>query len=135
MPIAVVLFASLLYIILVLVGAMIMKAGWNMIRPRPEYIQIRVKPKDIVVEPLGPTTPMGPIIITQPPSPKQTPVQIAQPSTVGSIACPKCLKQVSPELIICPFCGDDLKKLAVCTKCGKDISGDFVNCPYCGTKR
>ncbi len=35
-----------------LVGASITKAGWNLIKPKPEMIRVRVKPKDLEVEPV-----------------------------------------------------------------------------------
>lgn len=37
-----------------LVGASITKAGWNLIKPKPEMIRVRVKPKDLEVEPVYP---------------------------------------------------------------------------------
>ena len=39
-------------VIMWLVGASIMKAGWNLIRPRPETIRIRLKPKHLEAEPV-----------------------------------------------------------------------------------
>lgn len=65
-----------------LVGASITKAGWNMIRPRPETIRVRIKPKDLEVEPVYPTTyatqpqshPQP-----QPPPPNQPPAQEEAP--------------------------------------------------------
>ena len=46
-----------------LVGASITKAGWNLIRPRPETIRIRIKPKHLEAEPVSP-----PPAIPPPPS-------------------------------------------------------------------
>ena len=46
----VVTFSMLL--IMVLVGSAITKAGWNLARPRPETIRVRVKPKHLEVEPI-----------------------------------------------------------------------------------
>lgn len=37
-----------------LVGASLTKAGWNLIRPRPETIRIRIKPKHLEAEPVYP---------------------------------------------------------------------------------
>jgi len=48
--------AFLMLFVIWLVGASIVKAGWNLIRPRPETIRVRIKPKDIQVEPVYPTT-------------------------------------------------------------------------------
>jgi len=40
------------YLILYLVGASILKAGWNLITPKAETISVRVKPKSLQVEPV-----------------------------------------------------------------------------------
>lgn len=37
-----------------LAGASITKAGWNLIKPKPEMVRVRVKPKDLEVEPVYP---------------------------------------------------------------------------------
>lgn len=69
-----------------LVGASILKAGWNLIRPRPETIKVRIKPKDLQAEPVPPTTyavqPQAPppyvptqMLPQQPPPPMQPPSQ------------------------------------------------------------
>ncbi|HYA58348.1 MAG TPA: hypothetical protein VEH57_07840 [Thermoplasmata archaeon] len=42
-----------------LVGASILKAGWNLITPKAETIQVRVKPKSLQVEPAGYSVPPG----------------------------------------------------------------------------
>lgn len=57
----------LMLIIMWLVGATITKAGWNLIRPRPETIRIRVKPKHLEAEPVYPPQGMPPA--SEPPSP------------------------------------------------------------------
>jgi len=73
-------------VIVWLVGASILKAGWNLIRPRPETIKVRIKPKDLQVEPVYPTTyaqqPQAPppyfpsqMPPQQPPPPMQPPSQ------------------------------------------------------------
>lgn len=53
-----------------LVGASITKAGWNLVRPRPETIRVRIKPKDLEVEPVYPTTYAAP-----PQAPQYSPQQ------------------------------------------------------------
>lgn len=53
MPIAIALLAALLYVVMFLVGGSVTKAGWNLIRPRPQTVKVRVKPKDIEVEPVA----------------------------------------------------------------------------------
>ncbi len=65
-----------------LVGASITKAGWNLIRPRPETIRVRIKPKDLEVEPVHPTTyatPPASPPSAQPPPPTQQPIQENMP--------------------------------------------------------
>ncbi len=49
-----------------LVGASILRAGWNLITPKAETISVRVKPRSLQVEPAGasalppPSSPSGP---------------------------------------------------------------------------
>ncbi len=57
-PIAIAILVGILHVVLFLVGGSITKAGWNLIRPRPETVQVRVKPRDLQVEPVG-AAPMG----------------------------------------------------------------------------
>lgn len=40
-----------------LIGGSILKAGWNLITPKAETIQVRVKPRSLQVEPVEPPTP------------------------------------------------------------------------------
>ncbi len=42
-----------------LVGASILKAGWNLVTPKAETIQVRVKPRSLQVEPVSPEVPMS----------------------------------------------------------------------------
>jgi len=58
-------------IIMWLVGASITKAGWNLIRPRPETIRIRVKPKHLEAEPVYPAQVVA--LASEPPSPPPPP--------------------------------------------------------------
>jgi len=37
-----------------LVGASILKAGWNLVTPKAETLQVRVKPRSLQVEPVAP---------------------------------------------------------------------------------
>lgn len=50
-----------------LIGASILKAGWNLITPKAETISVRVKPRSIQVEPAGASAP--PTSSAGPPSP------------------------------------------------------------------
>lgn len=47
LPVGVGLLTVGLYLAMAVVGGMITKAGWNLIRPRPETIRIRLKPKHL----------------------------------------------------------------------------------------
>jgi PKD domain len=46
-PVGVGLLTVGLYLAMAVIGGMITKAGWNLIRPRPETIRIRLKPKHL----------------------------------------------------------------------------------------
>ena len=52
--VAAVVVTFFMLLIMVLVGSAITKAGWNLARPRPETIRVRVKPKHLEVEPIQP---------------------------------------------------------------------------------
>ncbi len=45
LPIAVGTLTVGLYLAMAVVGGMVLKAGWNLVRPRPETVRIRLKPK------------------------------------------------------------------------------------------
>lgn len=47
LPFGLVILTIGLYIVVYLVGASLVKAGWNLIRPRPETIRIRLKPRQL----------------------------------------------------------------------------------------
>jgi hypothetical protein len=47
-----------------LVGASILRAGWNLITPKAETISVRVKPRSLQVEPVGSPTPSPPPVPT-----------------------------------------------------------------------
>ena len=59
LPIAVVMLTLGGYGIMALVGGVLMKSGWNLIKPRPETIRVRLKPKDLTqaLEPEPPASP------------------------------------------------------------------------------
>jgi hypothetical protein len=58
-----------------LVGASVLKGGWNLITPKAETISVRVKPKSLQVEPSGPSAPLA----SAPPPPSAPPVPPAPP--------------------------------------------------------
>ena len=47
LPVGVGLLTVGLYLTMAVIGGLITKAGWNLIRPRPETIRIRLKPKNL----------------------------------------------------------------------------------------
>lgn len=60
LPLAITLLVFGIYLVMFLVGAAITKAGWNLIKPKPETVKVRIKPKDIEVEPVPPEMPAPP---------------------------------------------------------------------------
>ena len=46
-PVAVTFLTFGMYVVLTMVGGAITRAGWNMIKPKPETIRVRLKPKDL----------------------------------------------------------------------------------------
>ena len=58
LPIAIVMLTLGAYAIMAIVGGVLMKSGWNLIRPRPETIRVRLKPKDLTSA-AEPEPPMG----------------------------------------------------------------------------
>ena len=48
-----------MYMVMAVVGAVFVKAGWSMIKPRPETIRIRLKPEELMkaIEPYVPAPP------------------------------------------------------------------------------
>jgi PKD repeat protein len=83
-PFAIAMVFSIAYIILFLIGASILKAGWNLITPKAETISVRVKPKHLQVEPVErPANPPAQQQYTQQYAPQQyqqpAPPQVDQP--------------------------------------------------------
>jgi hypothetical protein len=50
-----------------LAGAAILKAGWNLVTPKAETLQVRVKPRSLQVEPVAP--PPSTFVLPPPPAP------------------------------------------------------------------
>jgi hypothetical protein len=46
-PVAVTFLTFGMYVVLSMVGGAVTRAGWNMIKPKPETIRVRLKPKDL----------------------------------------------------------------------------------------
>jgi hypothetical protein len=61
-----------------LVGASILRGGWNLITPKSETIQVRVKPKSLQVEPAGFSVPPAASTAS---SPSLPPTSSSQPPT------------------------------------------------------
>jgi len=70
------------------VGASILKAGWNLVTPKAETIQVRVKPRSLQVEPVDvPPTPAA--VPTSPPESPATPPWQESQSTPPSSELPR----------------------------------------------
>lgn len=63
------------------VGASILKAGWNLVTPKAETIQVRVKPRSLQVEPVDAATPPSASPPVTPASPEPTRAQVSTPAT------------------------------------------------------
>jgi PKD domain len=46
-PVAIVLLTGAMYIVLAIVGGTVTKAGWNLIKPKPETVRVRMKPRQL----------------------------------------------------------------------------------------
>lgn len=85
LPIAVALLVFGLYVVAFLVGGSLVKAGWNLIRPRPETIRIRLKPQQFEqfataeVVPPAPPAPLTPAAPAAPAAEVAPPVVPAPP--------------------------------------------------------
>jgi PKD repeat protein len=53
LPIAVAILVGALFLVMFLVGAAITKAGWNILKPKPERLKIKLKPKEIEIKQVG----------------------------------------------------------------------------------
>jgi len=71
-----------------LVGASILKAGWNLVTPKAETIQVRVKPKSLQVEPVG---------YSIPPAAESSSVPGAPPSAPGAPPASSSPGPISPS--------------------------------------
>ena len=47
LPVAIVLLTIGMFFAMAIAGGMITKAGWNLVKPKPETIRVRLKPKDL----------------------------------------------------------------------------------------
>ena len=46
-PVAITFLTFGMYVVMTLVGGAITRAGWNMVKPKPETIRVRLKPRDL----------------------------------------------------------------------------------------
>jgi PKD domain len=46
-PLAIVVLTGAMYLVLAIAGGMVTKAGWNLIKPKPETVRVRMKPKQL----------------------------------------------------------------------------------------
>lgn len=79
LPLALAILVVGLFFVMVVVGGYMMKAGWNLIKPKPETVKVRIKPKDLEVEPIhaAPVQQDPGYRLAQPPA--QAPPQEVQP--------------------------------------------------------
>lgn len=70
MPFGIAIIIFGMYLVMFLVGAAILKAGWNLIKPKPESITVRVKPKHLQLE----NVEEGRRMLQSPPTPSPPPV-------------------------------------------------------------
>jgi hypothetical protein len=52
-PIAAAMLIGVLFLVMFLVGAAITKAGWNILKPKPEKLKIKLKPKEMEIKQVG----------------------------------------------------------------------------------
>lgn len=52
LPVGIAVLTIGMYLVMAVVGSAVTKAGWNLIKPRPETIRFRVKPKNLEMEPV-----------------------------------------------------------------------------------
>jgi RNA polymerase subunit RPABC4/transcription elongation factor Spt4 len=55
---------------------------------------------------------------------------VNQPVQNGEF-CPFCKRAVKQEMILCPWCGKEIKR--ICNTCKRYINASWKICPYCGT--
>ncbi len=79
-----------LYMVMFLVGAAILKAGWNMMKPKPEKLNIKLKPKEITIKQVG-----GRVATTQEPAPPPQEV-VPPPQEVAPPPPPEDVHQIEP---------------------------------------
>ncbi len=60
LPVGIVLLTIGMFFAMALVGGMITKAGWNLVKPRPETIRVRLKPRDLTQAIESDMVPMAP---------------------------------------------------------------------------
>ena len=71
-PIAAALLIGALFLVMFLVGAAITKAGWNILKPKPEKLKIKLKPREMEIKQVG-------TYAAPPPEPVQQPMQEPPP--------------------------------------------------------
>jgi PKD repeat protein len=121
MPIAIVFLTFFMYIIVFLVGAAITKAGWNLVKPKPRYVKIKIKPKDFEAEPAEGYQPQpaygGAAAYPQQPASQPYPPQS------GAASTPPAQQESEPPP---PGVGP------MCPNCGADVKTGWMTCPTCG---
>lgn len=73
LPVGVGLLTTGMFLVMALVGGMITKAGWNLIKPKPETIRVRLKPKDLTQAIEDDMVPMARVPVPAPSTPSAPP--------------------------------------------------------------
>ena len=73
LPIATAILVGVLFIVMFAVGAAITKAGWNILKPKPEKLKIKLKPKEMEIKQVGTfaSAPPEPVQYTEQMPPEQ----------------------------------------------------------------
>ena len=58
---------------------------------------------------------------------------ITRPSTMKTVHCPQCEKELNGTKIFCPYCGFDVSS-TFCSQCQYPVKSDWSFCPSCRTE-
>ncbi|UCD93054.1 MAG: PKD domain-containing protein [Methanobacteriota archaeon] len=73
-----------LFMVMVFVGSTILKAGWTMMKPRPDKLKVKLKPKEMTIKQVGgpataPPETLQPTPAPAPPAPEPAPPPVEPP--------------------------------------------------------
>jgi PKD repeat protein len=98
-PIAAALLVGMLFMVMFLVGAAMIKAGWNLIKPGPSTLKLKIKPKKLEVEQAHPDPAYSPqpVRSSQPVSAQPQQAYHPQPHPDAVIASMRALPANQPQ--------------------------------------